>query len=709
MTGPGDRETQQPMLLLCLLPVRNAEADLPGFLASAARCCDGVLALDDGSTDATYDILAASPLVKQILRTPRREDYRQWDDAGNRNRLMEAAEAFAPEWVISLDADERLDTVDAASLRQFLQTDALPGCAYGFRHVPMRGDGEHFWPRYQWVYRLFGFEPGQRFPNQKLHFVPVPTSIPRELWMKTTLRIQHLGGMTPERRIARFEKYLEADPTRTYQASYGHLLHAPATEDIRRWQSRPPTMPVLVADQQRVLAEGDGAGPALSAIIIAQDDEATIARSVASVVNQDVPEPFEVIVVTSGTDRTAAIVDQLFPSVTHVALDTPALPGEARNAGLEKATGTFVSFPGSHVELLPGSLAARLRAHRRGYAMVTGVTENGNTTRAGWAAYFLDHAEGLPGHTPAEINGPPAHCSYARLPLLEVGGFPEGVRTGEDTAANRALVRRGYVAFRDPEIRLIHRSPCRTLGHLMRHYAKRGRGLGRLVVAEYRESGGLLNHNLVQARLIDYLPKRLRRIDRNVAKARPDLAAPYADARAYIVCGAVASWAGMWWEILRPAPGKLEILAGRPLINLLIGETGAQPAATLAQVDLVSGRVTAKSVPTDLPVSSGATQTPLGGAIAAPDTGQGIEPLRQATSATLDIARVDLLLGPAEVLDALLPARAEDGSRRQLAAWLDGMRAIGAGQLRTTLTPFQLYRVLGALRRTGVVRGRGGR
>jgi len=219
----------------------------------------------------------------------------------------------------------------------------------------------------------------------------------------------------------------------------------------------------------------------------------------------------------------------------------------------------------------------------------------------------------------------------------------------------------------------------------------------------------VVNHNLVQARLIDYLPKRLRRIDRNVAKARPDLAAPYADARAYIVCGAVASWAGMWWEILRPAPGKLEILAGRPLINLLIGETGAQPAATLAQVDLVSGRVTAKDVPTDLPVSSGAAQTSLGVAIAAPDTGQGIEPLRQATSATLDIARVDLLLGPAEVLDALLPARAEDGSRRQLAAWLDGMRAIGAGQLRTTLTPFQLYRVLGALRRTGVVRGRGGR
>jgi hypothetical protein len=328
-------------LLLCLLPVRNAEADLPGFLESVGRFCDGVVALDDGSTDATYDILAASPLVLKILRNPRREDYRAWDDAENRNRLLTAAAEFQPQWVISIDADERLDAVDAESLRRFLETDALPGFAFGFRHVPMRGDSQHFWPHYQWVYRLFSYRRGQRFPSQKLHFIPVPTSIPRDRWLKTTLRIQHLGGMTPERRVARFEKYLEADPDRTYQTSYRNLLQAPAEGDLRRWQSRPRNMPVLIADEQLAPEQLlDGATPALSAIIIAQNDEATIARSVSSVVNQEMPEPFEVIVVTSGADRTADIVDQLFPApvVTHIALDTPALPGEARNAGLPDRT-----------------------------------------------------------------------------------------------------------------------------------------------------------------------------------------------------------------------------------------------------------------------------------------------------------------------------------------------------------------------------------
>ena len=699
VAGRSDARSSTPPLLLCLTPVRNAEADLPGFLEAAACCCDGILALDDGSTDATYDILAASPLVWKILRNPRREDYRGWDDAANRNRLLEAAATYSPEWIISLDADERLDEVDAASLREFLQTDALPGCAYGFRHVPMRGDTEHFWPKYQWVYRLFSYEPGQRFPNQKLHFIPVPTSIPRQRWIKTTLRIQHLGGMTPERRLARFRKYLEADPRRTYQAHYGHLLQPPPEDEVRPWQPRPRSMPVLMGERPAEAAEAPA--PALSAIIIARNDEATIARSVASVVNQDVPEPFEVIVVTSGTDRTAEIVRQQFPGVIHVDLDRPALPGEARNAGLRVASGEFVSFPGSHVELLPGSLSARLRAHRRGYAMVTGITENGNTSRAGWASYFLDHHEGLPGHGPGELNGPPAHCSYARLPLLEVGGFPEGVRTAEDTAVNRALVRRGYVAYRDPAIRLIHRSPCMSFPQLIRHHFQRGLGWGRLVVAQYRERGGLLNRELLAARGPSHLLRRLRRIEHNVARADPSLRPHYEDARPYMLCGAIAAWAGMWAEILRPAPGKLEILLDRPTRTVLIGIAGPSPTAILAQVNHIDRSTTMRTVPTDLAVHLADDRAPaLARVMEEAATGHPMAPLGRALAAALDIDRLDVLAGPPEVMRHLLPngQRPDGGVPGLVVAWLRAIRAARRGSLGTTLSPWSLLRVLAAVR-----------
>ena len=233
--------------LICLLPVRNAAADLPGYFASVRRFCDGVVALDDGSTDETRALLEAEPLVRVMLENPRRADYRGWDDAANRNRTLAAAAVLEPTWLISLDADERVDEADGAALRAFLETDALPGCAYGFRHVPMRGGPGQFLPRYQWIYRLFAYEPGQRFPNQRLHFIPIPTSIPRQRWLRTTLRVQHLGGSTAERRLARFAKYLEADPNRTYQADYAHLLAGPDPAALRTWTPRPPGLPVLLA------------------------------------------------------------------------------------------------------------------------------------------------------------------------------------------------------------------------------------------------------------------------------------------------------------------------------------------------------------------------------------------------------------------------------------------------------------------------------
>ncbi|HWV35723.1 MAG TPA: glycosyltransferase [Thermomicrobiales bacterium] len=692
-----------------LLPARNAAADLDAYFASIARICDAVVALDDGSTDETAAMLEHQPLVKILLRNPPRDDYRGWDDAANRNRLLEAAGALDPEWIISLDADERIDAVDARALRRFLETDALPGCAYGFRHVPMRRDSETFWPRYQWIYRLFSYEPGQRFPDQRLHFIPVPTSIPRQRWVRTTLRVQHLGGMTDERRLIRFNKYLEADPTRRYQVSYSNVLMEPPPHELRQWQPRPADMPVLLdeAANPNVQMTSGADAPVLSAIIIARNDEATIARTVASVVNQDCPEPFEVILVTSGSDRTAEIVRREFPTVRVVELERPALPGEARNAGLAVARGLFVSFPGSHIELPPGSLAARMRAHRRGYAMVTGITRNGNTTSAGWASYFLDQHEGLPGHLPAQLNGPPAHCSYARLPLLEVGGFPANVRTAEDTAVNRALVRRGYVAFREPAIELVHRSPCRTLSQLLTHHFRRGRGWGRLLLQERRATGHVLTKDVVRSRLLRHLPARLDRIRANVAIAETSLAAEYDRVRLPIVFGAVSSWAGMWAEILKPAPGKLALLLDRPLRTVLIVGEGNDPSLILTRVDLLEGTAYGQRLPADLPVPVGTDKlTGLSSLIVA-NRPRGLETVRETIAAAINIPDLDVIVMSRERVDRLM--RPESTIRLKRIEHSLPFRAIEAinlvvrGHLRSTIPVWMLGSVLRVLRRSDVL------
>ncbi len=225
-----------------LLPARNAAHDLPGYFESVSAVVDAVVALDDGSTDETGATLEAEPLVRVLLRNRRRPTYHGWDDSANRNRLLRAAAELEPDWLLFLDADERLDPDDGVALRAFIDHEAVEGYAYGMRVFRMIGD-LRYWDRGRlWVYRLFAHD-GDSLPDQRLHFVPVPRSIPMERWLQTTIRIQHLASLTEGHRRARFEKYREADPDNGFQPSYENLLAPPG--ELRRWERRPPGLPVV--------------------------------------------------------------------------------------------------------------------------------------------------------------------------------------------------------------------------------------------------------------------------------------------------------------------------------------------------------------------------------------------------------------------------------------------------------------------------------
>ncbi len=400
--------------------------------------------------------------------------------------------------MLYLDADERISPDDAAALRSLVDAAAEPDRAYGFRVFGMTGQ-DTFDRAGLWVYRLFAAPAAGDLPEARLHLVPVPRSIEPEDLVRTTIRIQHFGGSTPARRLARARKYDEADPEREWQASYANLTREAGPD--RRWRSRPEGLPLL-ADAH----EGRGASldlatigwdaPALSAIVIARNNAATIERTVRSVTTQVCDAPFEVIVAASGDDGTLDIVRRVFPGVVAVEVAEPGLPGMARNAGLAVAQGEFVSFPGSHVELPQGSLQARIEAHELGYAMVTGSLLNGTRTRSGWASYFMDASGSLPDRPSTELAGPPARCSYVRDALDEVGGFPEDVRAGEDTTVNNALWDRGFSAYRSQKVQLVHRSRCKSPALLCAHHFARGRALARIIRADTGSASRALRSRL---------------------------------------------------------------------------------------------------------------------------------------------------------------------------------------------------------------------
>ena len=533
--------------LVSLLPARNAASDLPAHLDAVARCADAVIALDDGSTDETPAILEAHPLVHTLLRNPRRDGYAGWDDAATRARLLTAALELEPRWVLWLDADELMTPGDAVALRAFVRGDADPECAYLLRVFRMIDDLEHFDHDALWVGRLFAPRPGHVLPDDRFHFVPIPTAIPRQRWVRSTFRIQHLGSISAERRSARAGKYREVDPRFEWQRSYSHLV-APPTR-VRPWYPRGRHLPAIMNGAAADLDPLEPGEPAISAIVISQNDEAIIERAVGAVVRQELDEPFEVILVTSGTDRTAAIVRNRFPSVHVVELHRPALPGEARNAGLRVARGRYVSFPGSHVELAPGSLAARLDAHRRGWAMVTGTLCNGTRTHAGWAAYFLESSSVLPGRPAFVFETAPMRCSYLREALLEIGGFPEHLRAGEDTAANEELYRRGYGAAREPAAVTYHHSPCRRPGQLLAHHFRRGRARGRILVdrgeVPQRQARWFVKDALRA------VPQRMRFVHGCVRRWGRDVRAEYWSALPLIATVSIASLLGASYEVAR--------------------------------------------------------------------------------------------------------------------------------------------------------------
>jgi glycosyltransferase involved in cell wall biosynthesis len=558
--APQAPVTSNRPLLACLLPVRDAAADLPGWLEAAEPLADLVIALDDGSNDETAAILERSTLVERLLRNPRRDGYRGWDDAGNRARLLEAAREAGVRWALFLDADERIDELDAAALRRFLESGADPERAYGMRVFRMIGD-EHRYDRAElWAYRLFSPDAPGSLPGAKLHLVPVPDSIPRANWVKTTVRIKHLAGLSAERRRARFAKYEQADPERVWQSDYGRLLDDPGP--LREWAQRPAGLPVLAtpagSPTELDLEALDPGAPLLSAIVISRDDEALIERAVGSVVSQECPFEFEVIVAVSGSDRTAEVVRERYPQLRVVEVPEPGLPGAARNAGLAVARGEYVSFPGSHVELPPGSLAARARAHEAGWAMVTGSVRNGTGTRAGWAAYFLDHPDALPDRPSSELDGPPAHCSYVREFLLEAGGFPEDMRAGEDTVVNRALWERGHRAWRERDLWLTHHTPCRTVPRLVSHHFQRGRGLGRILRGD--APPGRSGRRGLAGFLAGYPRARLHQVDRRIERWGGELGGRYRRVRPLVMLAIAAAWAGASIEALgrrRPPPDAI--------------------------------------------------------------------------------------------------------------------------------------------------------
>jgi len=225
--------------LACLLAARNGEHLLPGYFRSIERLADAVIALDDGSTDGTRGGLARHPLVKILLANPPRKGGGS-DQGHNRNALLQAVAELEPDWVITIDADECVPALDALALRRFIETQALPGCAFGLQQFHVEGDRCR--PSGEWSYRLFAFRSGQSFPVEEGCFDPVPVNIPPHRWVKTTFRLgKHCAASNGA-----------AQDTASGSSSDSELLNA--------WLGRAPELPPVPKQPSSLYASAIASG-----------------------------------------------------------------------------------------------------------------------------------------------------------------------------------------------------------------------------------------------------------------------------------------------------------------------------------------------------------------------------------------------------------------------------------------------------------------
>jgi glycosyltransferase involved in cell wall biosynthesis len=202
------------MLLSAAIIVRDEAEHLDACLQSLQALVDEIVVVDTGSTDSSVQVARRHGAI--VGHEPWRGDF-----ATPRNRSLELASG---EWILYIDADERVSPADQQERRRQL----VAATSYAALRVPLV-------PRVGWTpyveYRLWRHRPDVRFSG-RMHESIVPSihaAAEREgqrVGVSNLLTIEHFGYESDQQR--KYERdepillaALEEHPTRVFY--YDHL------------------------------------------------------------------------------------------------------------------------------------------------------------------------------------------------------------------------------------------------------------------------------------------------------------------------------------------------------------------------------------------------------------------------------------------------------------------------------------------------------
>lgn len=212
--------------LIALIPTYNESSRIKDCIRSIEQHCDGIILLDDDSTDNTFKMACSDKLLLKV-----RKERREFNDRQNRNMLLNLASFFKSEWFIFIDADERFYD-SFMDLREHMKRKDIDVIGLWIANLwdsteTYRADMEDSNPYskkglwFRW--RMFRNKGRMQFHiDRTLHFRSVPYRKDKYSFISKTLLL-HLGYLDENNRIEKYNFYQKED--RLQIISYEPILH----------------------------------------------------------------------------------------------------------------------------------------------------------------------------------------------------------------------------------------------------------------------------------------------------------------------------------------------------------------------------------------------------------------------------------------------------------------------------------------------------
>jgi glycosyltransferase involved in cell wall biosynthesis len=185
---------------------------------------------------------------------------------------------------------------------------------------------------------------------------------------------------------------------------------------------------------------------ALSVIIASYNSQDTIVRCLTALENQTTNCQFEIIIVDTSTDGTAAIIRQEFPKIKLYTFSERKYPGAARNYGVMQSSGEILAFTDADCIVETDWIEKLITAHQI----------HSHPAIGGWAYYFATLTAWMPQVAAFERTDIPTGFLTVKRWAFDLYGPFSNIRYGEDTLFNWKLAQAGYLSMWLPAIKVSH-------------------------------------------------------------------------------------------------------------------------------------------------------------------------------------------------------------------------------------------------------------